>query len=1066
MRVFPIGNGAFVAKMNISKDDLKTFGTPSQIATVVLLDRSWSMGTWVQTVVRKVFPVLFKSLGYGEDDSITILAFDDTCEVHKWSIATAQQCELNSRGGTELGPAIDRLSDYLQAVQAQGAAVRILTISDGAIFDKEVALEAADLLKKRFKGHLRINSQAIQLFSSNNAKPDTMALCSLLQMNNTKSSKVVNIYKSNTDAEFAELVKETIAGDSLDVNLQLKTRKGIFKRELWEVESLQSLNLVEGDNLFWIDASKIDGLLSGKLRISFGSAQTPVEIVQERKREEVGDVSNLLKEHFEHVYEYLKVLRIINSTSSQATMSDIVGQYRDLESQLVLAEESSALEILANNGMTSRMVYLRQELRKRDLGFSLKMSNIANDNTIDELNSAQKAEYLRSTAHSKTSRGLAKRAAISGFDFDRIARDESVAIANHLGELTKVIDDSNHQCSFYSMETTLGGIKAVASLVEEAGFEGLTANEILLIFNIVGIACEGPVGDFPDPMTWRVNKMYPGVFVSVSDLMTSKIQSGSPDSCLQVPGHDGSQITNVIPVFEDIRIAQFLRQYAPQLLSYICSIGMRGMIAHIPMTDGYTLCAGIWKLTEQIARNPTELNLNTFRHLVVSYDLFAGQYFKDSRDCLLVHRPVKDPNGALTSIYLKNNGLTNMISPMYHHLSSKEPTKVAGLKKNIPAILRGLLSYEIWQVCRREFKGAESSDKIDELLTKLLGIDFDKYAVQLPELFEKELSPDQIKLHDEPHFDYDFLMNLIDSNGWYLKYVSIMALLLEHVANGTLDTVAKPPILEECVNDEAFLKTQYGLPSDYDFKEYLMYSTVQSLLYPRMNDRVDQDNSKMIISDLIDPAQIKNKIRTYIRTKFESRHDTERVQRRKMENAELLRIFLAEIYRCTDHSDLLELLKNGVTRGHKTYRYTGFSSYGFVELKNMIFDVEKTLPLRKNLIKIFLTACDLDNGCVGIFNSGKVAVISNIDDFERVFLDNCKGTPAEWKIVFDEYRARSIHSYRDAKPNRHGHHNDKPSYWALGCPTLADYAQEHTEEEFEEYCRIHFDCCGVNQIDR
>ena len=1065
MHIFPIGKGAFVGKLKVSANDLKTFSESSQIATVVLLDCSGSMGGWVQVVVKSILPELFKSLGYGADDPITILAFDSTCEVCKWTIATAKDCHLSNSGGTNFEPAIMHLSAYLEMAEARGASVRVLAISDGEICDKERSLRAAEVLNQQFRSKIRINSQSVQLFSSDFANPDTVALCSLLRLNNTKSAKLVNIFKKTSSTARVAMIKESISGDNLEFNVQIKCEKPLFKKDLWEPDMKASLNMLEGNNLFWIDASQVEDVFSGKLKITFGNSLTPIKVIHEVGKNDLGDVCSLLKDQIEYVYEYLKVLRIINTDISHKTMAEIVNEYRILEDQLKDANEVPALQILAKNDMSSRLAYLREEIRKRNRGFTMRMARIANDSTIDMLNSAQKAEYLRSTDHSKTSRGLAKRAATSGFDFDSIAQGEAMAIAANLNELTSFVKDSNHQCSFYSMETTLGGIKAVAQMVMDPGFDELTANEILLLLNIVGIACDGPVGDFPDPMTWRVNKIYPGVFVSVSDLMTSRLQSGSPDSFMQVPGHSNSRITNVIPVFEDIRIAKFLQKHAPYLLSYTCSIGMRGMIAHVPMTDGYTLCAGIWKLVEHIASNPTELNLNTFKHLVVSYDFFCAFYFKDAQACAKMD-PVTDENGVLTSFYLCNNGVTNMIAPLYNSLRSKNSSRYTCFRSNIPAILRALFSYEIWQVFRREFKGAESESKVDEMLSKLLGIDLDKYAVQMPPLFEKELSADQIKFYGVPHFDFAYLKKFLDSKGWYLKYVSIIILLLDHVEKDTLGTVANPSNLEECLKDENFLKAQYGLPNDYDFKEYLMYSAVQSLLYPKMSDRVDQRCSKMkmLISDLIDPTQIKEQIRLFIRSKFQSRYESERVQRRKAENFELLNTFLNEISTCTKRSKLIELFKTGVSRGLKTYCFSGANSYGCVELKNLILNVGSPVPLRKDILKIFMTACDLDDGKVELFNSGKVAVEAQISEFERVFLENCQGTPGEWKIIFDEYKIRNIHSYRDNLENRHGHHNGKPSYWALGYATLEVYAQEHTIDEFEEYCTIHYNCCGVNQF--
>lgn len=1012
------------------------------------------MGQWVGRVTKQILPEAFLKLGYNEKDKITLLAFDDECEIHNFTVASLGDCPLRARGGTEMKPAIEALKTYLKSVK-EDEGVRILAISDGEIFDKRETKEAADKLAKTYKHKLRINSQALQIFSSPNANPDTIALCSLLQLNNTKSSQLENVYLTSLREERVQQVCNLIKGDGLEFLLELRASKAILKRELWETEVVSKINLKSGDNTFWIHPKSIEALQSGTVKLEISGI--PVKVVLESKQTEVNEVSSLLSDHLKHVYEYLKILRIINSDTSQELMLEIVGKYQNLEEQLDLDDSEVQLDILSQTDISSRMVYLRKKLKKRSVGFSIKMAQIANDNTINALNSAQKAEYLRATTHSMTSRGLAKRAAISGFNFDSIAQREAHQIANNLDDLlAEVKDDSAHQCSFYSMETTLGGIRAVADFTRDPNFDDCTANDILLLLNIVGIACEGPVGDFPDPMTWRVNRIYPGVFVSVSDLMVAKIQSRDPESNLTVPGNEDAIITNVIPVFEDRSIAKFLRRHAPHLLSYTCSIGMRGMIAHVVMTDGYTLCAGIWKLVEHVANNPTELTLNTFKHMVKSYDLFSGYYFEAARDCLIV-----DPGtwGNL-SFYLQNNGLTNMIAPIYHQCASADG--FAKMEPNISAILRALFSYEIWQVFRREFKGAESNEKITEILNELLGIDFDKYATKLPDIFEEEPDYRSLEFHNEAHFNYEYLDQFVNGKGWYLKYIFIIIMLLKHVADDTLDQISGPKPLSECLKDETFLKKQLGLPADYNFKDFLMYSAVQCLLFPTTNERVDQEGEKMNITDLKDPEEIKNLIKKYVTNQYKSKYDSERVKRRKLENSTLLNLFLHEISTCTDRKELIRLFLEGVKKGAKTFTYKGFGCLGYIELKQLVLDTSKPIPLRKDLLKMFLLACDTENYCRPLFNGGKTAAVQNIDDFRNVFVDFCGGSEEDWDLIFAEYKIRSIHSYRNGKPNRHGHHNGKPSYWALGYCTLAAYATNHSRDEFEEYCRIHYNCCGVN----
>jgi hypothetical protein len=67
--------------------------------------------------------------------------------------------------------------------------------------------------------------------------------------------------------------------------------------------------------------------------------------------------------------------------------------------------------------------------------------------------------------------------------------------------------------------------------------------------------------------------------VSLSDVLTV-LDMGQK---LKHP-YNTEEIINVIPIFDDDRIHKFLRKYAPTILEYICSIGMRRIISDIPNT--------------------------------------------------------------------------------------------------------------------------------------------------------------------------------------------------------------------------------------------------------------------------------------------------------------------------------------------------------------------------------------------------------------------------------------------------------------------------------------------------
>jgi hypothetical protein len=170
----------------------------------------------------------------------------------------------------------------------------------------------------------------------------------------------------------------------------------------------------------------------------------------------------------------------------------------DFESSLAHAEVDIA-SLASDASLRSRVTYFKALLARKQRSVATQMAQIANDDRVSRLNQAQTAEYLREVDVTKLSKGLARRAQEGGLDFDDVARREVRAMADHIDEL-KDVDDADHAQSFYSCETTKGGILALVDLAKDkALLDELGVNDILRMINLVGVPCAGPVGDHPDP---------------------------------------------------------------------------------------------------------------------------------------------------------------------------------------------------------------------------------------------------------------------------------------------------------------------------------------------------------------------------------------------------------------------------------------------------------------------------------------------------------------------------------------------------------------------------------------
>lgn len=53
--------------------------------------------------------------------------------------------------------------------------------------------------------------------------------------------------------------------------------------------------------------------------------------------------------------------------------------------------------------------------------------------------------------------------------------------------------------------------------------------------------------------------------------------------------------------------------------------------------------------------------------------------------------------------------------------------------------------------------------------------------------------------------------------------------------------------------------------------------------------------------------------------------------------------------------------------------------------------------------------------------------------------------------------------YRNVRINRHGHGNNKPSYWALRFKSIDEMKATVTPEVWQEYCNTHINCCGFKR---
>ena len=883
-----------------------------------------------------------------------------------------------------------------------------------------------------------------------------------MQLNNYRRAGLLDLpFKSLTDREFTQVFAELFLRDALDRTASLKLPAPLAKPTPWSSPQATVL-LTEGTNRFWLKA-----LPRTQVQLELADRTHPVAVLVNGSPSPL-QLYKVLRPTLDNYAEQCKVLQVVGTAASKEQVQEIALYSRRLQSYIDGQIGAQHLDAAIASGTAGRLAFIQQLIAKRQMTALHAIAEIANDDRISRLSLAQQADYLRQVDSDKLGKALARRAEKFGLDFTETIVAELRVMKAHLGELEGV-DDSEHFRSFYSQETTLEGLRNVCDLLDSPGFQQMEANDFLQVINIVGVACRGVVGDFPDPMTWRVEQIYPGCFISNSDIMMGFVQSQGQLK-LRPPGLPDCEITATIPVFQDSRIQHFLQRHAPQLLEYYCSFGMRRVIAGVPRTYMYTVCSGLWACMQQTAacqdQAPSSLALSTLQALATTYREAAGTFFQHVLPlCLKAPRRLHDGDAEspLLSFYIANNGLTNMIDPLHLLVA-------AGATDNVPHILRAIYAFEVHQKMRKMCRERSVSQPhfVDDTLTALLSIDLQQNPfVPSPHFVE---DPDYTfsQLTGPSHLDHDLLRSLYQAFA-YADQVVYIPVFLQQV-------VQQQPIVVPRMTNE-LLAESLGLADDLSVDAFRAGLIAQALLAPAKVDRVDDATESMKIFDLHNKAAVDRLLHGYVREQYLRDFRAKKAEKSQAELHAAVDRLLVEMCSTKDMKRFIHLLSHGLaipvapadTHDAQsapsdepktiTVQIVNTSSAGATQLRAALFS-DQHIPKKAMKAAVFAMARDKAMGT--IWNNGNVIRLTPVEvTWLQTQFTKTDKLRLMWDNIIEPRLKAARHLYR-ALGNHHSHSNDKPSYFALGFPTLEAMRAQVSPDEFAAYRVLHKECCGLN----
>ena len=1006
----------YVAELFIKEQKEKS-KLSNDIELVLIVDRSGSMHESYPKIFSKVIPLLLEKLHYPENKDVHFITFESRTEYRKIKKETFIKNQERALGGTYMHGIFKELEKVLTK---ENASYRILTLSDGDLADSRQTSNTASEFYNKIKGKFRINSQAIRFFSSSWANPDTLGLASVIQLNNVNQATLLDINARDDESLIADKLSQLFINDGLDIKISLLSDKNNLQSAPWENKA-NEIGLITGRNIFWVD-----DISQFKIKIN-EEEPVKVDIVN---GEDINTLNygTILGDKIKEIMSKLKILKILNNSKAQEEIDNMVKHFKEFENGLESINEEEL--ILKDGKMNSRILYLKQLLKKRKGLISYQMDEIKNEQMLNQLNSQQKADYLRNVDNTKLGKSLAKRALNSG-ELNIIIDKEIKQITDNIDEL-KNIEYSSHPTSFYSTCTTIESLKDIAKLSKDPFFYELELTDILKLINIVGVACNGKIGEYPDPSTYIVKNIYPGCYISLADIVTAEEYSKGKEH-LSVPGTK-EEINNCIPIFPDKKIYEFLKKNAPSTLELLAGLGMRRVLAEIPVTFESLTLSGLWKMIGILKANKSEININTFLNICNTVKLTCGTKYDNVIE--VIQKQLKNENYK-NGLYINNYGLFQMLPVLYNCAVNKTFNK-----NDLQKIFRAIARFEIYKIIRTKIRKAEKKeDFIKESLNAALGIDFEKYGTKLPELFEKKVDPE---FCDQFYINKNIIREYLKSIGWTELIPLSYILFVSSLEQNPLEAIKnlKDYKLEN-------VKEEFGI--NYDFDKFIIFNVVQSLIYKEKIDRDNEEENIMKIIDSNNEEEVDKFLKSQAKHIYAAEYNIQNQKQIKKQFEIISNELINNIISCKDISEFNNLMKNGITKGYLTHKIANDSSKGYIDLKKKLLDEKVDIPLRYEKIKTILSGKD-EKGEI-VWNNGNPLRVRRKD--YKLFIE--KNKPEIWEEIS---KMDIEHKYRE-KVNRQGHSNSKKSYWAKGFETLQEFYENNQKDDVDKYKEIHNNCCGL-----
>ena len=348
---------------------------------IFILDTSGSMGKYVNQILQKVIPKIYKNLNYPDEKIIHLITFDTKSNYFKMKKIDFLNSKLSGDGGTNMSGVAIKLDNILNNFNSD-TLINLLTLSDGEINDQNLTKDKIDNLYNSYgKKFYNFNSQAIRFLSIKNAIPDTRALCSLLRFNNNINENyeklLINFNPLNLDMtnskieEFSNVISELFKEEISEWKIVCNNgEKKLRVEPLGDL--LSSIYVKKGQSTLFYD-----GILDNENILILSSSDGSTKKISFGKEVNQENLNDIYNDIISGIFDKVIINKCVDSNESNKKNQAYINYIEMLESKTI---ETNYIK--SNNKISN------------------KLKEIINNNNIKNLNNEQLNNYIQKEKNS------------------------------------------------------------------------------------------------------------------------------------------------------------------------------------------------------------------------------------------------------------------------------------------------------------------------------------------------------------------------------------------------------------------------------------------------------------------------------------------------------------------------------------------------------------------------------------------------------------------------------------------------------------------------------------------